>query len=104
MVISTVILAELGCGIVRSHYPDRNRMARLEFLLPLTILGLDQRAWAEYGRIPSLPESKGKPIGPVDLLLAAQAKSGDLILVTNNEKEFKRIDGLRVGNRTRASA
>lgn len=101
--ISTITLAELDYGIARSRYPDRNRVALLEFVLPFTILGFDQPAAAEYGHIRSSLESKGKPIGPMDLLLAAQAKSRDLILVTNNEKEFKRIDGLRVENWARAS-
>ena len=101
--ISTITLAELGYGIARSHYPDRNRVALLEFLLPFTILDFDQRASAVYGEIRSSLESRGRPIGPMDLLLAAQAKAHNLILVTNNEKEFKRIGGLRVENWTRAS-
>lgn len=44
------------------------------------------------------------PIGPMDLLLAAQAISRGLILVTNNEREFKRVQGLRVENWAKASA
>jgi len=96
--ISTITLAELEYGAARSRYPDRNRVALLQFALAFTILDFDQRAATEYGRIRSLLESKGRPIGPMDLLLAAQAKSQNLILVTNNEKEFRRIDGLRVEN------
>lgn len=96
--ISTITLAELEYGIARSRYPDRNRVALLEFLFPFTILDFDQKAAVDYGRIRLLLESKGKPIGPMDLLLAAQARSHNLILVTNNEKEFKRIDGLRIEN------
>jgi tRNA(fMet)-specific endonuclease VapC len=96
--ISTITLAELEYGIARSHYPDRNRIALLEFLLPFTILDFDQGASAEYGHIRSLLESKGRPIGPMDLLLAAQARSHGLVLVTNNEKEFKRVEGLRIEN------
>ncbi len=101
--ISTITLAELEYGIVRSRYPDRNRIALLEFLLPFVILDFDPGASAEYGRIRSSLESKGRPIGPMDLLLAAQATSHDLVLVTNNEKEFARIDGLRIENWARAS-
>ena len=100
--ISTITLAELEYGIVRSRCPDRNRIALLEFLFPFVILDFDQAASAEYGRIRSLLESKGKPIGPMDLLLAAQAKSHHLVLVANNEKEFRRIDDLRVENWARA--
>jgi tRNA(fMet)-specific endonuclease VapC len=74
----------------------------VEFLVPFATLDFDQAA-AEYGRIRLLLESKSEPIGPRDLLLAAQAKSRDLILVTNNEKEFARIDGLRIENWARMS-
>lgn len=100
--ISTITLAKLEYGIARSRYPDRNRIALLEFLFPFAILDFDQRACADYGRIRSSLESKGRAIGPMDLLLAAQAKSRDLILVTNDEKEFKRIDGLRIENWVRS--
>jgi len=100
--ISTITLAELEYGVARSRYPDRNRIALLEFLFPLTILDFDQRAAGEYGRIRFLLESKRKPIGPMDLLLAAQAKAHNLILVTNNEKEFARIDDLRIENWARS--
>jgi len=96
--ISTITLAELEYGVFRSRYPDRNRIALLEFLLPFALLDFDQAAAVEYGRIRLLLESKGQPIGPMDLLLAAQAKAHDLILVTNNEKEFARIEGLRLEN------
>jgi tRNA(fMet)-specific endonuclease VapC len=99
--ISTITLAELEYGIVRSQYPERNRIALLEFLFPFAILDFNQRACAEYGQIRASLESKGRPIGPMDLLLAAQAKSYHLILVTNNEKEFRRIEGLRIENWTR---
>lgn len=101
--ISTITLAELEYGIARSHYPHHNRIALLQFLLPFTILDFDQAASAQYGYIRSLLESKGRPIGPMDLLLAAQATSHGLVLVTNNEKEFKRVKGLRIENWTKAS-
>jgi len=101
--ISTITLAELEYGIARSRYPDRNRVALLEFLLPFTILDFDQAAPAQYGQIRSLLESGGRPIGPMDLLLAAQARAHSLVLVTNNEKEFKRVKGLRVANWAKAS-
>ena len=96
--LSTITLAELEYGIARSRYPDRNRIALLEFLFPFVILDFDQRACLDYGRIRASLEAKGRPIGPMDLLLAAQAKSRNLILVTNNEREFKRIKGLRIEN------
>lgn len=102
--ISAITIAELEYGIARSRYPDRNRIALLEFLFPFTILDFDPRAAMAYGQIRSVLESKGRPIGPMDLLLAAQAKSHNLVLVTNNEREFKRIEGLRLENWATASA
>jgi len=96
--ISAVTIAELEYGIARSRYPERNRMALLEFLFPFAILDFDSQAAFAYGRIRSSLESRGKPIGPMDLLLAAQAKSRGLVLVTNNEREFRRVDNLRIEN------
>ena len=96
--ISTITIAELEYGITKSLHPDQNRAALLEFLIPFTILDFDQIASLHYGQIRMSLESKGMPIGPMDLLLAAQAKSRNLTLVTNNEKEFKRIDSLRIEN------
>lgn len=100
--ISTITLAELEYGIARSRYPERNRIALLEFLFPFAILDFDQKACVDYGRIRAALESKGKPIGPMDLLLAAQARSRDLTLVTNNEREFRRIEDLHIENWTHA--
>ncbi|HNY80320.1 MAG: PIN domain-containing protein [Sedimentisphaerales bacterium] len=73
------------------------RGALLELLF---LLDFDHSACAEYWQIRASLESKGRPIRPMDLLLAAQAKSRHLILVTNNEKEFRRIQGLGIENWT----
>ena len=96
--ISTITIAELEYGVTKSLHPNQNRAALLEFLIPFMILDFDQIASLHYGQIRMSLESKGMPIGPMDLLLAAQAKSRNLILVTNNEKEFQRIDYLRIEN------
>ncbi len=96
--ISTITIAELEYGVTKSLQPDQNRAALLEFLIPFIILDFDQVASLYYGQIRMSLESKGMPIEPMDLLLAAQAKSRNLILVTNNEKEFQRIDNLRIEN------
>ena len=96
--ISAVTLAELEYGVSRSRFPDRNRLALLEFLFPFKIMDFDQEAAARYGTIRNALERKGTPIGPLDLLLAAQARSRNLVFVTNNEREFKRIEGLRTEN------
>ena len=96
--ISTITQAELEYGIARSRNVDQNRIALLEFLFPFLLIDFDQMAAVQYGLIRASLESRGKPIGSMDMLLAAQAKSRDLILVTNNEKEFHRIEGLKLEN------
>ena len=99
--ISTITIAELEYGILRSKYPDQNRIALLEFLVPFQILNFDELAAVHYGSIRYELELKGKVIGPMDLLLAAQALSRNLIFVTNNEKEFIRINKLHIENWTK---
>jgi tRNA(fMet)-specific endonuclease VapC len=96
--ISTITQAELEYGLARSKSPERNRIALLQFLFPFQLLDFDQLAAVQYGLIRSDLESIGKPIGSMDLLIAAQAVSRDLILVTNNEREFKRVEGLKIEN------
>jgi tRNA(fMet)-specific endonuclease VapC len=96
--ISTVTVAELEYGVHRRQRIDQNRIALLEFLVPLTILDFDQGAAAVYGSIRASLESRGTPIGPLDLMIAAAAMSQGLILVTNNEKEFSRVEGLQLEN------
>ena len=98
--VSTVTIAELEYGVYRSQKIDQNRIALLEFRVPLIILDFDQGAAAVYGSIRSSLEARGTPIGPLDLLIAAQAVSQGLILVTNNEREFNRVDGLEIENWT----
>lgn len=98
--ISTVTIAELEYGVYRSRKTDQNRIALLEFLVPFTILDFDHDAAAVYGSIRASLESKGTPIGPMDLLIAAQALSQSLVLVTNNEREFRRLAGLNIENWT----
>ena len=73
-------------------------MALNQFLLPLELLDFDMNAALEYGAIRSVLEKQGTPIGPLDTLIAAHTKSLGLTLVTNNEKEFSRVSGLKVEN------
>jgi tRNA(fMet)-specific endonuclease VapC len=96
--VSTITIAELEYGAYRSKHVDQNRIALLEFLVPFVILDFDQSAAAVYGSIRTSLEQKGTPIGPMDLLLASQAMSQHLILVTNNEREFRRVVGLQTEN------
>ena len=75
-------------------------MALLEFLVPFSVLAFDDSAARVYGRIRAALERQGPPIGPMDMLIAAHALSEDLVLVTKNEREFRRVPGLSVENWT----
>ncbi len=99
--ISTITVSELQYGIVKSKYRQKNEVRLEEFLTPLEILTYDQTAARVYGDIRFQLEKLGQPIGPFDLLIAAQAISQDLVLITNNVKEFKRIKKLKVENWTK---
>jgi len=96
--ISAITLSELQYGVAKSKNTRRNRLRLEEFTAPFDILFYDEAAAIVYGNIRAELERRGLPIGPLDLLIAAQAISRDLVLVTNNEKEFRRIDNLEVEN------
>ena len=96
--ISTITLAELQYGVDKSSNPDKNRAALEKFLTPIEIIEYGHEASMEYGKIRSALEKRGIPIGPLDMLIASHAKSLDIILVTNNVKEFRRVEGLKIEN------
>lgn len=98
--ISVITLAELEYGASKSSNPFRNREALEQFVLPLEIAQFDRPATLTYGKIRALLEKKGRPIGSMDMLIAAHALSLGARLVTNNVKEFRRVPGLRVENWT----
>ena len=96
--ISAITVSELQYGIAKSKHRKKNQLRLEEFLTPLEILIYDENAAGAYGDIRFQLEKLGRPIGPLDLLIAAQAISRKLILVTNNDKEFNRIKNLKVEN------
>lgn len=94
--ISTITIAELEFGAAKSTCPEQNTLALSRFLAPFRILAFDTKAAYLYGIARVRLQSLGQIIGPYDLLIAAHALADDLTLVTNNIKEFKRVDGLRL--------
>lgn len=96
--LSSITVAELEYGIARSGRPAQNRLAVEKFLSGLQVLSFDAEAATVYGEVKSRLFALGTPIGPLDMLIAAHARSLDLTLVTNNRREFDRIPGLRVEN------
>jgi len=97
--ISSITHAELQYGVKKSKNKNTNQDALDEFLLPLTILPFQgKRLVACYGEIRVSLESKGRTIGPLDMLIAAHALSLDLTIISNNIKEFERIPNLKCEN------
>ena len=96
--ISAITLAELEHGTEKSERPEKNRAALLQFLSILDILPFDDRAAAEYGSICAYLQRKGTPIGTMDMLIAGHARAEDLILVTNNVREFERVPDSKIEN------
>jgi len=94
--ISSITLAELEFGICNSKSYEKNRAKLISFLPLIEVLPFDDMAAVEYGIIRTDLQKRGMPIGPLDMLIAAHAKSRDLIVVTNNVKEFKRITDLQI--------
>lgn len=96
--VSSITVSELQYGVSKSKRQKENQQRLDEFLLPFEIVPYDQIACRQYGDIRADLEKRGVVIGPLDLLIAAHAVSRDLVLVTNNEKEFERIQSLKVEN------
>ncbi len=96
--ISSITLAELEHGMKHSSNPAKNEQALLRFLTPLTVLPFGATAASEYGAVRTHLQSKGTPIGPLDMLIAAHARAEKMILVTNNVREFERVPELEVEN------
>src|SRR3990172_3695005 len=95
--LSVITAFELEVGALRAQgrrYSDAVR----SFLGEFSILPLDNSAREVYGRLRTGLERRGEVIGAHDMLIAAHALALDATLVTNNEKEFKRIKGLRIEN------
>lgn len=96
--ISSITLAEILHGAEKSAKPDANLRQVEDFISRLEVLDYDPKAAAHYGDIRATLERKGTPIGVNDLHIAGHARSTGLILVTNNLREFERVDALRLEN------
>lgn len=94
--ISSIVVAELQHGVQKSVNPTQNQQALNHFLLPFVFLSFGQVDAIVYGTIRVDLERRGLLIGPLDLLIAAQAIQHNLILVTNNTKEFSRLAQLQL--------
>lgn len=98
MSISSITLAELLHGAEKSAKPEHNMRQVEDFISRLEVLEYGIKAAAHYGSIRANLERQGTPIGVNDLHIAGHARSEGLVLVTNNMREFERVDGLCVEN------
>lgn len=96
LAISSITLAELEYGIQASVNPEKNMIALLKFLTIVEVLPFESSAAFEYGKIRADLRRKGTPIGNMDMLIAAHAKSENLIVVTHNTREFERVEDLQL--------
>ena len=96
--LSSITVSELYYGAYKSEYIEKNLLALEHFLQPFDILEYDLKASIEYGQIRATLEKQGNIIGGLDMQIAAHARSLDMILITNNTKEFARVDNLVIDN------
>jgi tRNA(fMet)-specific endonuclease VapC len=95
---SAITLAELRFGIERGESRAENEAALDGLLEFLQIDDFPAGAAEDFGEIKTALLTRGKPIGPYDFLIAAHARHIGAVLVTNNEREFRRVPGLSVQN------
>ena len=96
--ISIVTYAELIYGVERSSSKRVNRPIIEDFARHLDIMDWDTKAADQYGVIRTELEAAGTPIGAMDMMIAAHTKSIRAVLVTNNQKHFTKIKGLKIEN------
>lgn len=94
--ISAISLSELEYGVFKSQQYERNRKILDSFIKYFSIMPYSKEAATEYGKIRAELEKIGKPIGAMDMLIAAHALTENLTLITNNKKEFVRINHLKI--------
>ncbi len=98
--VSAITEAELRTGAAKSASAKRTAKLIENFLLPLSVIDFQSSDTLAYAKIRAKLERAGTPIGPLDMLIAAQAVGRGLVLVTHNEREFRRVSGLRIENWT----
>ena len=96
--LSTITVSELIYGAFKSQQIEKNLQIIEEFIMPFDIIDFNYKSALEYGKIRATLEKQGQIIRNMDMQIAAIAKSHKMTLVTNNLKEFNRIDNLRLEN------
>lgn len=98
LAISSITMADLQYGVEKSQHVAKNLLVVEDFCSRLDVLNYNEQAAYHYGDIRAQLERHGCPIGVNDLHIAAHARSLGVTLVTNNLREFERVEGLRLQN------
>ena len=98
LVISSIVAAELAYGVENSARVESNRHTLELFLSKLTVLAWDDSAIWQFGVHKAKLKKAGAKLGELDLLIGCHALAMDAVLVTNNTREFERIEGLKLEN------
>lgn len=96
--LSSIVLAELATGAEKGNDTAHRKADINDLMAAMTPVPFEAADTATYARIRAALERKGANIGPLDQLIAAQAVARDLVLVTDNLREFRRVPGLRCEN------
>ena len=96
--VSSVTYAEMVHGVEKSAAVEKNRLALSMLLANIEIKDFGVDAANCYGKIRAALERKGTPIGPLDMMIAGHAQSLGLTVITNNVREFSRVNNLKIEN------
>ena len=98
LAVSTVVLAELLYGAARHPKAVAIRREIADLVSRLTVIPWDEAAAEHYGALRAALEKAGTPLGAMDMMIAAHARSVGATLVSNDVRHFDRVEGLRVAN------
>ncbi len=99
--ISSITVAELYYGVYNSTRVNDNLKLTNELISEMNILNCDPKSGEQFGKIKADMKNRGQMLNDSDLFIAATAISNNLVLVTNNEKHFQRIENLSIQNWTK---
>ena len=99
--IPSIVKAELLYGAKKSKKKVDYTNKVEQFLLPFEVIAFDDKAATIYAEIRAEVAAAGTPIGPNDLIIAATVMANSGTLITNNENEFGRVNGLKLENWTK---
>ena len=99
--LSSVMIAELEYGCAKSVWETRSRSVTSIFVSTYSVLPFEQEDAVLSGRLRAELAKAGKPIGPYDILIAAQGIARGLTVITHNMEEFRRVPGIQLEDWTK---